>query len=113
MNAVPKAMAGFMPQCCAQVTMREVLMPVKGTVGVLWCANMAANGTSKAPQVGAKAVHALSTLVFTPKSGICWTGSMKRWLPTETSIPAPGNLVSTSLSKVNKGQLRNKMNGNV
>ena len=70
-------------------------MPVKGTVGVLWCANMAANGTSKGPQVGAKAVHAHSTLVFTPKSDICWTGSMKRWLPTETSTSTPDSLVST------------------
>lgn len=107
MNAVPKAMAGFTTQCCAQVTMREVLMHVKGTVGVLWYANMAANGTSKAPQVGAKVVHAHSTLVFTPKSDICWIGSMKRWLLTEPSISTPGNLVSTSLSKVNKSQLAN------
>ena len=42
-------------------------MRVKGTVGALWCANTAANGTSKAPQAGAKDVHAHSTLVFTPK----------------------------------------------
>lgn len=112
MNAVPKAMAGFTTQCCAQVTMREVLMPVKGTVGVLWCANMAADGTSKAPQVGAKAVHAHNTLVFTPKSDICWIGSMKRWLPIEPTISTPGNLVSTSLTKINKRQLRNKMNVN-
>ena len=68
-------------------------MRVKATVVVLWCANMAAGGTSKAPQVGEKDVRAQSTLVFTPKSEICWIGSMKRWLRTEQNTSTPVNLV--------------------
>lgn len=111
MSAALKAMAEFTPQCCAQVMMREVLMRVKGIVGVLWCANMAASGTSKAPQAGAKDVRAHSTLVFMPKSDICWIGFMKRWPRTETTLSSPGNPVSTPLSKVNKPQLINNMNG--
>lgn len=34
-SAAPKAMAGFTTQCCAQAMMKEVLILVKGIVGVL------------------------------------------------------------------------------